>query len=551
MKKRIFRSICLAALTVFLASLILIVGMLYNNFSAEQQKQLSQQTELVAQGITAQGAAFIEYFHWDEYRATLISEDGQVLYDTDADTAAMENHLEREEIQEALATGSGESSRYSATLMEQQYYSAKRLPDGSVIRLSIRQRGPLNLMLNMLIPLLMIVAVAVILCLLLASHLTKQIVRPLNSLDLDLPMSNDDYDEILPLLQRIDTQQTQLKDQAERLQRRRREFEAVTGSMAEGLILLGTDGRILSINESAMTLFDAGRHCIGGSLGTICDDEATLSAVQRALSGTRGEALLTVEGAQYQVDVSPIVTDGELSGVAVLLFDVTEKQQAEQMRREFSANVSHELKTPLQSISGYAELMANGLVKPEDTNRFAGKIYAEAQRMILLIEDIIRLSRLDEGPGQEQFEPVDLFSAANAVVAELQPQADAAGISITVEGEPAVINGVPGILATVIRNLCDNAIKYNRPEGSVSVSISKGQGSVRLTVSDSGIGIAPEYQSRIFERFYRVDKSRSKSVGGTGLGLSIVKHGAMLHNARIDLKSTPGRGTTISVDFPV
>ena len=550
MTKRIFRSISAVSLIVLLAALVLILGFLYSYFSQAQQEQLRIETALAAQGVAQQGTDYLDGLDTRGLRMTWIDSDGNVLYDSQSDAGNMENHLEREEVAQALESGFGESARYSTTMMERLLYAAQRLPDGTVLRLASTQNSVLTILLGMLQPLCIVIALALLLSLLLASRVSKKIVRPLNEINLENPLSNEGYDELSPLLRRIDSQQRQLQKQKQALQRSRDEFDAVTGSMNEGLVLLTAGGVILSINRTAAHLLNAGADCVGRDVLTVNRSLELQEVVRRAQAGQKAEKMVELGGGSYQLDASPVMSDGAVSGVALLLFDVSERERAEQMRREFTANVSHELKTPLHTISGCAELLKDGLVKPEDEHRFNEQIYTEAQRMIALVEDIIRLSRLDEGAGEMEKEKTDLCALAAAAVQSLEPQAQAADVTLAFSGAPAELCGVPQLLSGIVYNLCDNAIKYNRPGGRVDVRVEKQSGAIVLTVSDTGIGIPQEHQSRVFERFYRVDKSRSKAAGGTGLGLSIVKHAAMLHNASIDLQSTPGQGTTIVVRFP-
>ena len=550
MTKRIFRAICLVALVVFLASVTLIMGVLYDYFSRVQQDQLRIEAGLAARGVEENGADYFDGLDTQSYRITWIGADGTVLFDSDSDAGTMENHLEREEVKQAMASGFGHSSRYSSTLMERLLYSAQRLDDGSVIRLAITQNSVLTIVLGMIQPILLVSLVAVILALVLASRVSKAVVRPLNELNLDEPLNNEGFDELSPLLRRIDSQQRQLKDQSLELKQKKDEFLAVTSNMSEGLVLLNSTGMILSINNAALTILDADKSCVGQDILTVNRSLEMQKLLDEARTGQRSETKLCLSGREYQLDASPIISGGIFGGVALLLFDITERENAEQLRREFTANVSHELKTPLHSISGCAELMKNGLVKPEDTARFAGQIYSEAQRLINLVEDIIRLSRLDEGAEDMQRERIDLYALSGSVIDSLENEAKENNISMALCGGPAFIWGVRQLVGGMIYNLCENAIKYNKENGSVKLTVSnEGEFSV-LNVSDTGIGIPPEHQSRVFERFYRVDKSHSKEVGGTGLGLSIVKHSAMVHNAKIDLQSTPGKGTSVTVRFP-
>lgn len=550
MTKRIFRSICVVALAVFLAALVLIMGVLYTHFTHVQQNQLKVQTALAAQAAANEGVAYFESLHVDGCRITWIGSDGTVLYDSESDYADMENHLRREEIQEALATGYGESARYSSTLMERSLYAAQKLPDGTVLRLSTAQSSVLTLVLGIAQPICVVFVVAIVLSLFLASRLSKRVVQPLNALNLDDPLSNEDYDELAPLLRRIDSQQRQLRFQTSELKRKQDKFDAVTENMSEGLVLLNSQGAILSMNPAAAKLLDAKSNFVGKSILTVNRTLEVQRLVDGALSGEKSEMVVSFPSGDYQVDASPVYSDGTVSGVVLLLFDVTEKQKSESMRREFTANVSHELKTPLHSISGYAELLSNGIAKPEDTRLFSEKIYAEAQRLIHLVEDIIRLSRLDEGAESMKREQVDLYGLAQQTVSSLAPQAAQAQVSLSLSGNPATISGVPHLLSGIIFNLCDNAIKYNQVGGRVDVRITSDRTSVSLCVQDTGIGIPAEHQSRVFERFYRVDKSHSKEVGGTGLGLSIVKHAVMIHNGKLNLHSVVGEGTRITIRFP-
>ena len=549
MTKKIFHSLCLVAFTVFLASVVLIMVVLYGYFSRIEQTQLRMQTQLAAQGVELGGMKYFDDMDIRDYRITWIDEDGSVLYDSDADNDTMENHLERAEVQQALSSGFGESQRYSSTLMERFLYAAQRLEDGTVLRLAIAQNTVLTMLLGVGQGFAAVIVIALIASVLLARRLSRRIVQPLNAVDLDRPLENEGYEEISPLLRRLDGQQSQLKAQQTELQRRQNELEAIIGGMSEGMILLDQTGRVLAINPAAMNLLGAEGSCTGKDLISLSRDLDIQHALNRALSGFREEKSVTIRDRQYLINANPIISEGKVSGAALLLLDITEKAEAERMRREFTANVSHELKTPLQTISGYAELIQNGIAKQEDIQPFSGKICAEAQRMMQLISDIISLSHLDEGMGDMHFEDTDLYSVSEAVVQDLQARAGKAGVALSLTGGPAPISGIPQLVHSIVFNLCDNAIKYNREGGHVTVDArGDGTGAV-LTVSDDGIGIPPDQQDRIFERFYRVDKSRSKASGGTGLGLSIVKHAALVLGAEIKLESDVGKGTVITVRF--
>lgn len=550
MTKRIFRSICLVALSVFLASLVLILGFLYGYFNEVQHDQLKMQTDLAAQGVSHEGLAYFDGLDTGSYRITLIDENGDVLYDSKTESSSMENHLEREEVQEALASGYGESERFSSTLLEKSLYSAEKLPDGSILRLSMVQNSVFTLILGMLQPVCVVIVIALILSLALASRLSKKIVQPLNDMNLDDPLSNEGYDELSPLLLRLHSQQKQLKRQSNELRKRQDEFTAITDSMSEGLMLLNPKCTILSINNAAVSLLDTDNFCVGKNILTVNRNLALQEMLSEAVGGTQSRKIIDIHDGHYQVNASPVMSGNIVSGIALLIFDVTEKENSEQMRREFTANVSHELRTPLHSISGYAELLKNGMVKSGDVTPVATKIYDEAQRMVRLVEDIINLSHLDEGAEDMAKEDVNLYDVVNSTIGSLAPESESAGVTIDFAGEPITVRGIPQLLSGIVYNLCDNAIKYNREGGKVSVSLKEEDGEAVLTVADTGIGIPAEHQQRIFERFYRVDKSHSKEVGGTGLGLSIVKHAAKIHDAKIKLNSVPEQGTTITVTFP-
>jgi len=551
MTKRIFRSIFLVALAVLLACLALIMGVLYDYFGSLRKTQLSDQTVLAAQGIEGMGKDYFTGLSSGNFRVTWIAADGTVLNDTQADPAAMENHLDRVEVQQALKSGFGESSHFSKTLLVKMLYAARRLPDGTIVRVSTSQYAPLSFLVLMLQPIAAMLILALVLSGLLASRVSKQIVRPLNALNLDDPLSNDTYDELSPLLTRIERQHRQINEQVGELHRRQEEFSVVTGSMSEGLTVLNGAGTILSMNAAACRLLGTDDSAVGRDILTVNRSLALQELLQRAQTGERGETLIDLSGGHYQVTASPVVNEGRVSGIVLLIFDITERARAEEMRREFTANVSHELKTPLHSISGCAEIIKNGLVKPEDLPQFIDQIYAEAQRLIVLVDDIIRLSRLDESNSRElPREDVALLFCAQEVAQRLDAYAATRGITLSVTGDSVVIPAVPRLVNEILYNLTDNAIKYNRDGGRVDIHVASQPDAAVLTVRDNGIGISKEHQSRIFERFYRVDKSHSKEIGGTGLGLSIVKHSAMLLGASIEVDSTPGKGTAITVRFP-
>ena len=544
MTRKIFRSTVLVAVIVLLCSLGVVMGVLYNHFTGVQIEELKDELSLAVTGTEQYGNAFLENVEADRFRVTWIDTDGTVLFDTLVDQTAMENHADREEIREAMESGSGSAVRTSSTLTEHTYYEAQRLRDGTVLRISASQESAWALMIDMLWPVICIAALAIGLSALLARRMANKIVEPLNRLDLEHPLKNDAYEEISPLLHRIHRQHNQITAQMDQLRRKADEFAQITGSMQEGLVVLSGEGIILSMNPAARELFDAEDDCIGKHFLMIDRTSVVRNAVNDALDKGRGHARVNRNGRDYQFDLSRIESNGTVIGAVVLAFDITERLNAEQMRREFSANVSHELKTPLQGIMGSAELMENGLVKQEDIPRFLGHIRREAARLVNLIEDIIRLSQLDEGVDLP-VEEVDMLQLSGDVKGLLDDIAAEKQVSITVSGKGFVVQGVRRMLHEMVYNLCDNAIKYNVPGGSVMIRAENN----RLIVSDTGIGIPPEHQTRVFERFYRVDKSHSKASGGTGLGLSIVKHAAAYHKAEIRLESTPGKGTEITVQF--
>ena len=550
MTKRIFRATLLVGVAVLIASLTLVMGALYSYFGRVQESQLRDELSLAAVGVEQNGMDYLRKLESDQYRITWLRADGAVLYDTRADAESMENHAQRQEVQQALATGEGESSRYSATLLQKTVYYAKRLPDGTVLRLSAIRVTTGVLVLNMLQPILLVLAVALILSGVLASRLARRITEPLNRLDPEHPLENDTYEELAPLLRRMEHQRRQIDRQMDELRRRSEEFEQITGSMSEGLVLLDEAGVILSINPAARRLLDAAENCVGQDLLTVDRDVALSDALRQAAEQGHSEFRGQRNGREYQFDVTRIQSEGRTAGTVLLVFDVTERAFAERNRREFTANVSHELKTPLQGIIGSAELLENGLVKQEDVPRFIGHIRSEAQRLVTLIGDIIRLSQLDEGEPMPA-EPVELLALAREAAESLQSAAAARNVTITVEGEPVELTGVRRLLYEIVFNLCDNAIKYNTDGGRVQVTVTKENETAAVTVRDTGIGIPPDQQDRVFERFYRVDKSHSKASGGTGLGLSIVKHAVQYHHGAIHLQSEVGKGTEIRVTFPM
>ena len=549
MAKKIFRSTMAVGLWVLLLSAALFLGMLYQYFTDRFTQELESETWLVARGVESMGQDYLDGLRTDN-RITWVAPDGTVLYDNEADAASMENHADREEIQEALFGIQGTARRESATLSQLTIYVAHRLDDGSVIRLAGSQSTVVHLLMAMAPPIVLILIVTLIFAAALSSRLTKRLVRPILELDLERPEDSEVYDELSPLLTRIRRQNDTIRAQMDQLRQQKQEFTALTENMSEGFLLLDAKGRVLSYNTGVLRLLGAAAPAEEASVLTLDRSDVFQQLVEQVLDGRRSQVRMERAGRILQLLGDPVLRDGETAGAVLVLLDVTEREQAEQMRREFTANVSHELKTPLTSISGMAEIMKDGLVKQEDVRGFAADIYQESQRLIRLVEDILHLSRLDEGGGGLERQEIDLLDLARTVEDRLQSTAKQHQVELELTGDHAAVQGLPSVVEEMVYNLCDNAIKYNRPGGKASVRVEDGADAVTVTVSDTGIGIPPEDRERVFERFYRVDKSHSKAIGGTGLGLSIVKHGAALHNAQLELDSAPGKGTTVRLRFP-
>ena len=544
MTSKIFRSTFFVVIVILLCAIGIILGVLYGYFDDVQIGQLKDELRMAAIGTEESGLSFLKRIESDHFRLTWVAADGTVIYDTHKDASALENHADREEIQEAFQTGSGEDFRHSNTLLERTVYEARRLSDGSVLRISVSQKTMMILVVGMLHPVSVVIVIAIALSALLARRMANKIVDPLNNLNLEQPLANDTYEELSPLLRRINQQHRQIEDQMRKLQRKTDEFQQITSNMQEGLVVLDKETNIRSMNSAAMQIFSADASCLGKSFFVVNRSSLLRAALNDALDHGHGSTQLELKGKAYRFDLSCIRSDGNILGAVILAVDVTESRNAEQLRREFSANVSHELKTPLQGIIGSAELLESGIVKPEDEKRFVGHIRKEASRLVNLIEDIIRISQLDEGV-QLPMEEVDLLGLAEEVKAILEPSAMEKNVSVEVCGNGFSVLGVRRLLYEILYNLCDNAIKYNVPDGSVQILLEDR----KVTVKDTGIGIPAKHQKRVFERFYRVDKSHSKASGGTGLGLSIVKHAAAYHKAAMTLESAPGQGTAITIQF--
>lgn len=548
MTHRIFRSILIAVTTVMLLVLAVIFGVMYEYSSGIQKKQLSDELDFAAAAVGMDGREYLASVGHSENRLTWIASDGTVIYDTKGDSESMENHSDREEFKEAILNGHGESSRYSATFTETTDYIARRLDDGTVLRISSSRASVLTLALGMLHPMIVIFVLAFILSAFLANGMSKRIVGPLGKIDLDHPLDGDAYEELAPFLARINRQNHKINEQLYELRRRTDEFDQITGSMNEGLVLLNDRGTVLSINPAARGIFGCG-DCCGQDFLTIDRGRDMSEAVGKAMRDGKATTENEKDGRVIRYDINRIESDKKVIGAVILAFDVTDSALAERNRREFTANVSHELKTPLQTIIGSAELIENGFVKPEDMPRFIGHIRREAARLVTLIEDIIRLSQLDEGVDLPR-EDTDIHALAEEAVGTLSESAKAKNVTLEVHGGGTTVFGVRRLLYEIVYNLCDNAIRYNEDGGRVDIMTLTDDDGAKLIVKDTGIGIPPEHQGRIFERFYRVDKSHSKQSGGTGLGLSIVKHAAQYHGAEIELESVPGEGSTFTVKFP-
>lgn len=548
MTKKIFRSIIVVSMVVLLAGLFIVSTFFYDYFNKSQVSQLKEELSLVATNVDKIGVEYFDNFNSPVFRFTLVNTDGWVIYDSQATAEDMENHLDREEIREAFESGHGSSARYSSTLTERTFYEATQLESGNVLRISVSQVTVGALILGMLPAVCAIVLISIAVALLLSHKMAKSIVKPLNELDLENPAENETYEELAPILTKLNKQHKQITRQMQELRQKSDEFEQITDSMNEGLVLLDKKGMILSINAAAKELFGTGEMAIGRDFLTLDRSTEMSRAIEKALDGKKAELREERNGSEYQFIINHTESDGKMIGVVILCFDITETAFAERTRKEFTANVSHELKTPLQSIIGSTELLENGLVKPEDTKRFIGNIKNEAIRLVSLINDIIRLSQLDED-SETVTESVDLYDIANEVIEALTVSASKKQVELRLNGESCVMNGIRRYLYEIVYNLCDNAIRYNKDGGKVTIDLKNTDGNVVLSVSDTGIGIPAEHHGRIFERFYRVDKSHSKETGGTGLGLSIVKHAVAYHGGTIRLESKPQEGTTIIVEF--
>lgn len=556
MKKNVFKSIMIVTFIILLVTMALTIRFAYSYFEKEEIRQMTEESDVLASAVENEGMAFLEENETRTVRVTWIAADGHVLYDTQADPAKMENHKDREEVKEAIEKGHGDSARFSGTLSKRYIYAASTLEDGSVMRVSKVFKGPASMAGSLTLPLLLVILIAAFLASALSSLESKKIIKPLNELNLDEPLENEAYDELSPLLRRIGDQQQEIRDKQKMLDDQKEEFDLVTGSMEEGLILLNKRGVVLSINRAAREILSAEGKVTGENILTLSRDPDLQKIVDAALNGKSDQMKTAIRGHIYEIQASTVKDGDEIRGAALYVRDVTDRENAERIRREFTANVSHELKTPLHSISGAAELLHNGIVKQEDVPAFTGQIYSQTQRLIDLVEDIIKLSKLEErGIEDKTAVQIDLRKLVEKIKSDLSIEADGAGVTVDVTGEAPQFKAPEELVRTILFNLANNGIKYNHPGGHVHMKLAAGEGmqagKAVATVSDDGIGIPEKDIDRIFERFYRVDKSRSKDAGGTGLGLSIVKHSAELLGAKISLESKEGAGTTVTVEFPL
>ena len=550
MTKKIFKSIMFVCALVLAVGLAAVMGILYSNFDGQMRKELSKEAAYLAYGVEQQGVDYLKNIKDKSARITYIDQDGTVLFDNEADVSEMKNHSDRTEFQKAEKYGAGESSRYSDTLSEKTIYYALRLKDGTVLRVSGTQDSVLALVENLIFPLCGLLCLMLILSGIMASAISKRIVKPINELDLESPEENRIYEELSPLLSKIHRQNREIQNQLELAKQQQEEFSLITENMQEGLIVIDKYTMILSANSSAWNLFHMDRMCQGESVYCLDREEEFRQAIEQVLSGEHTELVLKLNGSDIQLIANPVIRDKKTEGAVVLLVNVTEKLERESLRREFSANVSHELKTPLTSISGFAEIMQGGLVKCEDIPQFAGRIYKEAQRLLQLVEDVIQISQLDEEKTSYTWEPVDVYQVCKNAFESLKEKAKRLNVHLYICGEYMKMEAVRTLLEEAVYNVCDNAIKYNRNEGSVSVFLTQTAQEIQIVVKDTGVGIPKEDQDRVFERFYRVDKSHSKEIGGTGLGLSIVKHAVGALKGSVILRSEEGNGTEICMKFP-
>ena len=548
MVNKIFRSNFFTSMLILLMSFCLIFGVLFSYFEAQMFTELESEAGYISYAVKNEGTDFIDNFNEEGKRITLVSSDGTVLADTKADAEELENHADRKEIADALKSGKGTSSRYSDTLMQKTLYYAEKLDDGTILRVSTTQNSVVIILLGLLQPLIIIIVLALIISIFLSYRLSKAIIKPINELDLDNPAANETYEELTPLLKKMSAQKKTIDKQIKEAEQKQEEFKLITENMSEGLLVIDKDSNVLSYNQAAVRLLEIS-DVKSGSVLAFNRSKGFRSVVEKALSGERAESDISHDENTYNLIANPVFEGDKIIGAVIVIIDITEGVKREQLRQEFTSNVSHELKTPLTSISGFAEMMKSGGTPDETVIDFSTSIYDEAQRLITLVSDIMKISELDEGVIPFEKEQVDLRELSKDIIKRLAPVANKRNITLNVIGDTAYVSGTKKILDEMIYNLCDNAIKYNKENGTVDVIINESKSKVNLTVRDTGIGIPQGEQSRVFERFYRVDKSHSKLVGGTGLGLAIVKHAAAYHDADVFLESTDGKGTSVTISF--
>ena len=550
MTKKIFKSNIVVAAAVLIFGIACVMAILYQHFGKEINGELKKEASYLSYGVEQEGIDYLKQINEKDDRITYIAEDGTVLYDNMADVESMENHSERKEVQEALKTGSGYAERTSKTLAQKTIYYALRLPDRSVLRVSSTQFSIFVLLMELIPPIIGIIIVMLIIAVIVSAHMANKIVEPINNLDLEHPEDNQVYDEVGPLLSKIYKQNRQIKNQLEAARRNQEEFGIITENMQEGLLVIDSYTMILSGNSSVWKMFQIKDPKIGDSVYSLDRNEDFRMLIEQVLKGQHGSVLLHLGSEAIQMIANPVTREHKVVGAVLLLMNETEKVEREQLRREFSANVSHELKTPLTSISGFAEIIQDGLVRAEDIKKFAGRIYDEAQRLITLVEDTIKVSQLDEGENPYEWEQLDAYTVVKDVCGRLKDIAAKKNVHLYIDGDKTMLCTVRPIFDEIIYNLCDNGIKYNRDDGTVSIHLREIGENVEVRVKDNGIGIPGEDQNRVFERFYRVDKSHSKAIGGTGLGLSIVKHGVTFLGGTIKMVSEVGKGTEVTLTFP-
>lgn len=550
MTKKIFKSNIVVAAAVLIFGIACVMAILYQHFGKEINGELKKEASYLSYGVEQEGIDYLKQINEKGDRITYIAEDGTVLYDNMADVESMENHSERKEVQEALKTGSGYAERTSKTLAQKTIYYALRLPDHSVLRVSSTQFSIFVLLMELIPPIIGIIIVMLIIAVIVSAHMANKIVEPINNLDLEHPEDNQVYDEVGPLLSKIYKQNRQIKNQLEAARRNQEEFGIITENMQEGLLVIDSYTMILSGNSSVWKMFQIKDPKIGDSVYSLDRNEDFRMLIEQVLKGQHGSVLLHLGNEAIQMIANPVTREHKVVGAVLLLMNETEKVEREQLRREFSANVSHELKTPLTSISGFAEIIQDGLVRAEDIKKFAGRIYDEAQRLITLVEDTIKVSQLDEGENPYEWEQLDAYTVVKDVCGRLKDIAAKKNVHLYIDGDKTMLCTVRPIFDEIIYNLCDNGIKYNRDDGTVSIHLREMGENVEVRVKDNGIGIPGEDQNRVFERFYRVDKSHSKAIGGTGLGLSIVKHGVTFLGGTIKMVSEVGKGTEVTLTFP-